>query len=289
MKMEENTHMPKESINKINLTGRIMEIESRTGVTKNGAPYLGGTVKIETSPDNIIPVSFFATEKTKAGSDNPIYKSLQTVITDYKTVHEHTADEADIVEASGVRVSENIYFPTADRMIRGFQLNGAFFNRNNSASPKNEFIVSGEIVEIIEDVKDDVPTGTLTVRLLVVSYGDKANIIDFKVEDPAGVNYIKSTFSAGMEVKVTGSVIIDETIEEIKEEAAFGEPIVTTTRKTERKLLITSATAPVESSITLAEKTTMLAVREADIQAKKAEASKPTQTSKPKSGGDFTL
>jgi hypothetical protein len=285
--MEEKIIMGKlkESINKVTITGRVMEIESRTGVNKNGVPYIGGTIRIETSPDNIIPISFYASEKTSKGEQNRLYKSLETVVTDYKTVHEH-GDQADIVEATNVRIGENIFFPTSDRMVRGFQLNGAFFNRNNAASPKNEFIVSGEIVEVVEDIKDDVPTGTLTVRLLVIGYNDKANILDFKVEDPAGVNYIKATFSAGMEVKVTGTVIIDETIEEIKEETAFGEPIVNTIRRTERKLLITSATAPVESSIPLEERTRILAEREKLIQDKKAEAGKTAQA---KSAGDFTL
>lgn len=279
--------MAKESTNIVNLTGKIVEIEHRNGVTKKGVPYLGGTVKVETSPDNIVPVSFFAQEITSKGKENPIFKSLNTVVNEFKTIQQHTREEADTVEISGARLSENIFFPQPDRMIRGFQATGAFFNRNNNATPKNEFIVSGEIVGVIEDIKDDVPTGTLTLRLLVVSYGDKANILDFKVEDPAAVKYVKSTFSDGMEVKVTGSIIVDETIEEVKEEVAFGEPIIRTTRKTERKLLITSSTAPIESSIPADEKAKMFAVREADIQTKKAEASAPASASSSKT--DFSL
>jgi len=278
--------MAKESINKYSVAGKIVEIEHRTGVTKAGKPYISGTVHVESAPDNIVPIDFFAQETTNTGKENPIMKSLQTVVEEYKTITKDTREEADIVEISGARISENIFFPQPDRKIRGFRINGAFFNRNNNASPKNEFTVSGEIVEVVEDVENDVPTGTLTVRLLVVGYKNKANIIDFKVEDPAGVKYVQSTFVPDMEVKVNGSVIIDETLEEIKEEVAFGEPIVNTSRKVSRKLVIKSATAPVSSSIPPEEKANMLAVRESEISDKKAAAS--ASTSAPKKS-DFSL
>lgn len=276
-------------MNKVSLSGKIVEIESRTGIDKKNRPYIAGAVKVETAEDNIIPVSFFAAEFTNAGKENPVYKSLQTVISDFKSIQEDTRENADSVEITGARVSENIFFPQSDRMIRGFQIQAAFFNRNNNASPKNEFIVSGEILDVIEDVKNDVPSGTLTVRLLVVGYANQANVLDFKVEDPAGVKYILSTFTPGMEVKLNGSVVIDETIEEVKEETAFGDPIVSTTRRTERKLLITSATPPVDSQIPADEKTQMLANREGQIQEKKAAADAPAATGKSSSAGDFTL
>ena len=278
--------MAKESINIVNLIGKIIEIESRTGLTKKGVPYIGGTVKVETSPDNIVPVGFFAQEITSKGKENPLYKSLKTVAEDFKTVQKDTREVADVIEIGGARLSENIFFPQSDRMVRSFQINGAFFNRKPNADTKNEFIVSGEILQVIEDIKNDVPAGTLTLRLLVVGYGDKANILDFKVEDPAAVKYVQSTFTEGMEVKITGSIVIDETIEEIKEEVAFGDPIIRTTRKTERKLVITSATAPVDSSISQEDKATMLATREFEIQAKKNEAAAPAQSA---AKADFSL
>lgn len=281
--------MAQESTNVVNLSGKLVEIESRTGVTKKGSPYIGGNLKIETSEDNIIPVSFFAAEKTNAGKDNPIYKSLLTVVTDFKTIQQHTREEADIVEVTGANISENIFFPQADRMIRGFQISGAFFNRNNNITPKNEFTISGEILQIIEDIdKDDVPLNTLTVRMLVVGYNNRPNLIDFKVEEPSGVQYIKNTFAENMEVKVNGEVIVDETIKEISEPAVFGPDIVRTVRNVERKLLIKSATAPTSSTIPAEEKAQMLAVREADIAKKKSEASAPAAgASKPKA--DFSL
>lgn len=275
-----------QSVNAVNLAGKLVEIESRTGITKAGKPYIAGNMKIETSEDSIIPVGYFAQETTNAGKENPIYKSLLTVVSEFKTIQQHTREEADTIEVSGAQITENIFFPQPDNMIRGFQIGGAFFNRNNNLEPKNEFTASGEILQVIEDVKDDVPTGTVTIRVLMVGYKNKPNIIDFKVEDEAGVKYVKSTFTENMEVKLSGEVVIDEEIEEIKEEAAFGEPIVRTIRKTERKLLVKSATAPVATSIPAEEKAQMLAVREADVASKKDQSG---AVAKPKAKSDFSL
>ena len=265
--------MAKESMNKVTLAGKIIEIQSRFGVSKKNQNYLAGTVSIETGEDNIIPVSFYVQEKTKENKDNPLYKSLETVVNEYKTVNSHSREEADIIEISGARLSENVFFSN-DRMIRGFQVASAFFNRKNNATPMNEFIVTGEILDIVEEVVDDVPTGTVLIRLLVVGYGNRANVLDFVVEDPAGAKYVKATFSPGLEVKVKGNIVIEETLIEKKEEAAFGDPIITTTRNINRKLVVTSVTPPIDSSITEEERVTMLSTRESEIQSKKADAAK---------------
>ena len=281
-----------ESFNLVELTGRLVEIESRTGVTKKGILYIGGVLKVETSEDNIIPVRFFAQETTVAGKPSEIYKSLGTVISDFKTVQDCGIEEADIIEVSGGRVEENIFFPTADRMIRGFQIGSPFFRRKANADFHNEFTVSGEILDVIEEVKkedgDDVPTGHLIVRLLVVGWNNRPNIIDFKVEDEAGIQYVKSSFNAGLEVKLNGKVVIDETIEMISEPVAFGEPIERTRTRTERKLLVTSATAPIDSTIPADDKAKMLAVREGNITVLKDEASNKNKTTSTK-GSDFSL
>lgn len=280
--------MAEQSLNVVNITGKIVEIENRTGVTRTGADYLAGTVKVEVGPDNIIPVDFFATRLTKAGKENGIYKSLDTVVKEYKTIQQHTREHADTVRITGARLEENIFFTENGARIRNFRTTGAFFNRGGASDEvKGEFIVTGDILEIVDDIKDDEPTGTVTVRMLVIGYADRGNVLDFTIEDPAGVNYAKTTFAPGMEVKLSGRVIIDETITEVKEDTAFGDPIVRTSRTTERKLILDSATAPIDSSLPAADRNKILASREADINEKKAQAQAPKSASK--STGAFSL
>lgn len=282
--------MAQESVNIVNLTGKVAEIEVRTGFTKKNVAYIGGRIKIETGEDNIIPVSFFAQETTSKGKQNPVYKSLFTVAEGYKSIAQHGREEADTVELTGGRLEENIYFPSEDKMFRGFQIGGTFFKRNNMAQTKNDFVITGEILEVIEEIKkkdgDDVPTGAVIVRLLVIGWGDKGNVIDFIAEEPSAAQYIKASFSQDMEVKLSGKIVIDETTETITEPVAFGEPLERAITRTERKLVIKSATAPISTTLPTEDKAKILATREADIQEKKEAAGKKTQAA-PKS--DFTL
>lgn len=282
----------KEDLNKVIIKGKIVEIKPRTGVDSKNRNYVAGTVTVDTGDDNFIPVGFYSAEFTNDGKPNGIYKGLQTVIDEFKSINVHGREEADTVEITGARLRENFFHVAEDRMLRGFQVDSAFFNRKAEAEPGSEFITTGHILDIIEDIKDDVPTGSITVRLLVVGWNNTANVLDYTVEDPAGVAYIKSTFSAGMDVKVTGTILVKEIIETKEEEAAFGDPIVQTVRTTDRKLLITSATPPVESSLTDQDKQTMLAEREGRIQEDKEKWIKKNKSGgKASSGsaGNFSL
>ena len=282
----------KEDLNKVTIRGKIVEIKSRTGVDTKQRNYIAGTVTIDTGDDNFIPVDFYAAEFTNLGKENGIYKSLQTVVNDFKTINVHGRDEADTVEITGATLRENFFHIAEDRLLRGFKINSAFFNRKAEAEPGSEFITTGHILDIIEDVKNDVPTGSVTVRLLIVGWSDTANVLDCTVEEPTGVEYIKSTFSSGMDVKITGTIVVKEILETKEEEAAFGPKIVETIRTTNRKLLITSATPPVESSMTDQDKQTMLAEREGRIQKDKEKWIKDNKGgSKPTSGsaGNFSL
>lgn len=277
------------TINKVTLAGKIAEIESRTGLTSKGVPYLAGTVTVETSQDNLIPVGFFVTEKKKDGSPNQIYQSLSTVVSEYKTIAEHTRENADSVEITGANLDENFFFSNG-RMIRGFNVRSSFYNRKASVEPKNEFIVSGQIIGLVDEIKDDVPTGALIVRLLSLGYENRASVLDFKVVNPQGVSYIKDTCSVGQEIKLNGEIIVHEEIIEKKEEAAFGDPIITTSRRVERSLIVSSATPPIDSTYPKDVVETSLAERERLINEAKEraeKASKPAaQASSPK---NFTL
>lgn len=283
--------MAKEHMNNVRICGVISEIEQRTGTTKKGDEYLSGVVKVEVSEDNIIPVSFFSTKMKKDGKPNGIYTSLLTVVNEYRTIAANTREEADFVEINGAKIRENTFFTPEGQMIRGFQIDSAFFNRKK-ADPESKFTVVGEIVAISDEIVNNEPTGAITITLMVVGYGDKANLIDFKVEDPKAVSYVRDVFAKGQEVKVSGQVIIEEVLIEKKEEAGFGDPIVQTSRRVNRKLLITSATPPVDSAISAEDRAAMLAEREASLTTAKEQAAakaKGGTGTKAQSAADFSL
>lgn len=277
--------------NLLNLTGKVIEITSRTGLTKKGVNYISGEVMVETDSDNIIPVNFFAQEITNAGTENKIYKSLQSVVKDYKTIAAHGRELADVVEIKNGNLSENIFSPDGEKVVRGFKANSNFFNRAKAgAEASNEFIFEGIIMGFVEEVKNDVPTGSLILRLLNLGYNDAPSLLDFIVEDPKAVDYIKNTFSDGQAIKGKGKVVVYEELIEQIEPVAIGDPIITYKRKSFKKLALNSFSAPVESAIPSDRVEAALAKREGDIQTKKAEAKAKNGASAPaQQKGGFSL
>lgn len=280
-----------ESYNEVGLVGKVAEITHRKAKTRNGDKnYIAGEVMLQTGEDNIIPVSFFQNETTKDGKDNRGYTAMETMIEEFKTIAKDGPDEADIVEMSGGRLEENSYYSESGQLYRGFRTSGRFFNRRAGANAKNEFIVEGTIVNIHEEIKNDLPTGRLFIDLLVIAYGDRAHILKLVVRDEAGASYIKSSLSNGDEVKFAGEIEFSKVEEEITEEAAFGPPITRITSKVERNLVITSATAAKQSSLSQEEIQTALAEREGRLKEEKERTARKKSESKPQSTrGNFSL
>lgn len=281
--------MAKESTNVIKIAGQIVEIDSRQGVNKKGG-YIAGKILVKTAEDNIVPVGFYANLKKNDGNTNPIAISLQSIVETYKTINEHGPDEADHVEITSAQISENTFYREDGREIRGFQLKSAFFNRKPSVEPESKFVVSGEVLRVMDEIVDDVPTGRAILTLLVIGYGNRANVIDFVVEGATKVDYVKATYSEGQEVKIEGNVVVQEIVQELKEEVAFGDPIVRTRTSSLYELQVTGGTAPQDSSIPEAEKVEMMSVRKAKLEeAKAAKMNKGKGSSKPKASNSFQL
>jgi hypothetical protein len=275
-----------ESFNKIELSGKVAEIISRTGLTKKNVNYVSGTIKIETGPDNIIPVEFFAQEINSKGTASPLYKSLLTVKDEYKSIAADGREAADTIVVESAKLTENLYSPEGETIRRGFKINSSFFNRKKVDVNVNRFTVEGEVVVITDEIKADVPTGSVIVELLITDFNKNAHVVSFYVDQPKSAEYVKNTFSIGDQVKVVGKIIISEEDIVKVEKAAFGDDIEQHTKRVTRRLVIESSSAPVASTITNEERETMLATREADIQKKKAEAKAKTGGS---STGGFSL
>lgn len=257
--------------NKVELIGKVAEIEVREGKTKKEVPYVSGTIKIETSQDNIIPVDFFAQKVNAKGNESPLYKSLLTVAKDYKSIADVGREEASIVKIDSGEVIENIFSPDGTGIFRGFKINSNFFNRKTE-EPMNKFTIEGIFLNAREEIEKDVPTGTLIVSLLYLGYENAPHVLDFYVSNPAGVEYIKNTVSEGQLIKFAGKVIVSEEITEKTETAAFGEPIVTYSRKISRRLEVSSAGAPVDAPHSMDDIQKFLATREGNITTIKANA-----------------
>jgi len=279
-----------QNLNECSIEGKVISIDHTLAIV-NGKDAIYGTVTVEAGEDNFVPIGFFSYKTKNDGGENNVYKSLLSVIDDYKTIANDGRDAADSVVINKVELSENVFFGQDGKMIRGFQLSSSFYNRGIVKEAGAKFTVTGEIFEMIEEIVDDVPTGALILRLLVLGYKGRPNIIDFNVVDSKGVNYLKTVATVGQDLKVSGDILVIESVEEKTEESAFGAPIVTSKRTTSRQLVVKSATPPSTGLLTDEERSQVLAVREGIVLKAKEKANKKaatTTTSKP-SSGNFTL
>jgi len=263
--------MLKQDTNKIEIAGKIIEIEKRTG-TKDGVDWISGTLKVETGEDNIIPIGFYSAALTKDKKPNKIYASLQTVCDSYKTVA--AGEDADTVVIDSAQLSENIFFPTPETLIRGFQVQSSFFNRKAVAAGEEhaKFTLTGTVVSVVDEIKQDIPTGRVILKLLVVQYGDKGDVFDLVVDSPEAASYVRNTYSEMDKIKVQGNIVITEEVEVIEEPTAFGDPIEQVKRKTTRELIIKSATPPTPTDLTAEQVSELMKKRETLAATKKAES-----------------
>ena len=235
-----------ESLNKINLVGKLLDATFDTGKTQAGAPYERAklTVRVtqtyggkeETSE---IPVSMFATQFTKKGGTNPAYKSIQ----DLKGMHTAQADgydEADVISLTGTTISENAYVAKSGKVVDGWQLRSSFVNKaklNSVGSFNLDIYILGMKPE--ED-RDGDTTGRFIVRGALVQYAGRVDVIDFIVEDPAAVEFIENNWEVDQTVNIKGRIRVtsSEVVSE-KSESSWGEDIPETTTRYIRELIIT--------------------------------------------------
>ena len=104
------------------------------------------------------------------------------------------------------------------------------------------------VVRSIEDeVKDDVPTGRLKIKGIIVQYGGRADVVEFVVEDKQAAAHIMKRFSEKDTIIVAGYVRVTVvTVAGNKETGAGGDMIgedldfSPSTSSRRRELVITS-------------------------------------------------
>lgn len=234
-----------ESLNQINLVGKLLDATFATGTTKTGAPYerANATIRVtqtfggreETSE---IPLSMFATQYTKAGAINPAYQSIQA-LKGMHTAQMDGYDKADVVSFNGTTISENAYVSNSGMLIDGWQLRGSFVNvskMSDVAAFKLDIFILGIKPEV--DREGDT-TGRLIVRGAMVQYGGRIDVIDFIVEEPSNVDYIERNWNEGDTVTIKGRIRVTSIEETSKSESSWGEDVPDTTTRYVRELIIT--------------------------------------------------
>jgi len=236
--------------NKVNIVGLLSEnnIEQRE---KDGRKYVTGNIKIQITPDNIIPINVFSFENTKAGTKNPSYTQIMSL---YDKGVSLAACGGDVTKASKVRANtcrfeENMFASRFNgNIVSSTRITGSFFSLGASEDPKATFNCG----ILIKSIKDEVDSeGEETGRLLIEGVLEQYNrwdVMTFVAESKQAVDYIHSNWEKGDTVSVSGKIVgktITQTVTS-GDEGGFGEPEEETRTYHRIEYVITSGSEPKE-------------------------------------------
>lgn len=237
-----------ESINEFTIVGVLNEIKVSEGTSnKTNDQYIGIDAQIRVDQEidgnqeeNIIPVKLFSSRHKKDGGLNSNYDRLKG----YAEKLQSIGSVDDPSKASRVsltaKISENSFAGRDGRVVTDWQLSTNFLN--NAKGDEDEtarFVVTGVVGKKFQELdREGNETGRLVVRLAVIGYNGKANIIDFYASG-SKADHIDRYWEQGDTVKAAGIIAVTKKVVHKEEEMGFGDPIVNEYTVPRKELIIT--------------------------------------------------
>ena len=233
-----------QATNKINLSGKLMDVTFGDGKLSDGRPYQRATVTVRVTQTyggkeetSDIQVGMFATEFTSTGKNNPAWKSLNDLKL-MKSAQNVGIDNASHVRLTGTTLQENNFVSRTGQLINGWQLRGSFINEAN-VSDVASFVTDIYIMNMTDEVdREGDTTGRLKIKGGIVQYGGKLDVVEFIVENPDAVEYISRNWSENQTVEVKGRIRVLSQEEEVQS-SGWGEDVPDTTTRFVRELIVT--------------------------------------------------
>lgn len=236
--------------NKINIVGLLSEnnVEQRE---LNGRKYVTGNIKIQVTPESVIPINVFAFENTKTGTKNPAYTQVMSVCDKGVSLAACGGDttKATKIRAGSCRFEENMFASRFNgNIISTVRIMGSFFTLGANEDAKAKFNC-GINIRAIKDEMDN--SGDETGRLLVegaIEQYNRWDIITFIAESRQAIDYIRNNWEVGDTVSISGNIIaktITQTVTN-ENEGGFGEPEEETRTYHRIEYIITSGGEPKE-------------------------------------------
>lgn len=199
--------MLKQAKNRVHIEGILAE---KDVVVKDDSIRINLVVKIDEGIE--IPVLMYSKKFKNDGTENGIYKSLETVANEYVTL----ADAKEGVEADKVRItsgqlSHNIYKTRDGRLVKDINIRTNFINRVKEKdkipyNPKAEFTVQGIVDGIKDVINEDGDVVEKKVTLLVPVYGGNLQLMTFSMCIPEGMEYLEDNVFKGTYIELDGIV-----------------------------------------------------------------------------------
>ena len=234
-----------QAVNKVNIAGKLMDVSAGEGKLTDGRPYKRATVTVRVTQTyggkeetSDVQVGMFATEFTSTGKQNPAWKSLGDLAL-MNTAQKVGVDAAANVRITGASLSENNFVSRNNVLINGWQIRGSFINEAKVA-PVASFTTEIFIMGMDDEVdRNGETTGRMVLKGGVVQYNGKLDVIDFIVEAPDTIEYIKRNWEENGTVTVKGRIRVLSHEEEAVT-SSWGEEVPETTTRFVRELIVTT-------------------------------------------------
>ena len=251
--------MKKRFINRENIEGHVFTHELEVKVSQRqdskifGQEYINGNLMVATDEDglNVLTIHYRCVmPTTKDGKINQTFTALKKIITENKTWLEVGKDECFKVRCSPT-LEVNDFYSNRDNTLVSAKVNeGGFVTIIKDLAPKvderNTFDID-IIVNKVTMVEADPERGIedhLKINGVIFNYRKEVMPVELIARDERAFGYfdgldISSKNPVATELR---GLILATTIQrEIKEESAFGDPIIRTVERTTREWLVTWA------------------------------------------------
>lgn len=257
------------SYNNFVITGTLSTIDIKEGRSKSteahpqGRDYVrvNAMVRLDQEINGVltpceIPIELYANKDCSKGGVNPIYNNGQG-FKDFISLsaagdkpERATRISIGADGKNGGSISENVYIPAGtdkEMSITKFRMLGAkkatskdvdcaTFNLNN--------VVIGSVKEEVN--RDGENTGRLKVKVILVGYQGRVDVVEFiaESENSQAYDFISENWNKGDTVNMTGRIKYSVKDEVKKTEQAFGEPVVERHTVNVKELIITGGSMP---------------------------------------------
>lgn len=240
----------RQCLNQVFIGGLLDEIDLEER-NKDGRDYISGKVTFlvrqtitGVPEENYIPVSCFAYKMTSKGTENPFYKNLYELYRNGISIKARGSElEADYYEMTNGAVRVNSFTDKkTNQLVNTVQISNGFFNKKSRGPDYAKFVLEPFILDMIDEVVDDVPTGRLILDTAIVQYKDRVDRIKLVVEKPNAIDYVRNNYQVDDTVNVNGMIRVAAVTQESESpvEMGFGEDIAKVRQKIVREFVITS-------------------------------------------------
>lgn len=226
----DNTQQLQQSNNEGIIIGKLKEKKIDFAVGKeSGKAYAKGTLTVVVNTAdgiNEIKVSVMQMALKKDGGENGLYKALQTINNEYKTIVDHGEELADTIKVKGSLEMNDYYNKNKDEVSSFLQVKGTIMERVDATSEHMAKFKIGGFIETITDKED----GTADVAMVSIAYGGKALPVTVTIPKE-GVAPFKGMFypqcTADLNFDLVNAVEVTKTVETV----GWGQPFETVAEK----------------------------------------------------------